>query len=97
MNRPHPAQTASAHLPLFRIGCPARYGRKLYLGKYPLPPLLPMLSFSAAPLIVIQNDAARDPLLQGGYVHALPQRLGALRGLNFNSVTPPVTVFQNEN
>ena len=52
---------------------------------------------SAAPLIVIHNDAARDPLLQGGSVHALPQRLGALRGLNFNSVTPPVTVFQNEN
>ena len=26
---------------------------------------------SAAPLIVIHNDAARDPLLQGGSVHAL--------------------------
>ena len=52
---------------------------------------------SAAPLIVIHNDAARDPLLQGGSVHAIPQRLGGGDRFKFIAIPKTGTVFQYEN
>ena len=49
------------------------------------------------PSVIIQNDAARDPLLQGGSVHALPQRLGGGDGFKFVAIPKTSTVFQYEN
>lgn len=52
---------------------------------------------SAAPSIVVHNDGSVDPLLQGGSVHALPQRLGGGDGFKLVAIPKTSTVFQYEN